>query len=154
MLLRCTAFVEAVVSVEVRGQRSYRATTRNWSICLLVSGHSGSHSFSSNLDWSLSSGSPAGHTDERLQNTAEHAVFLPAGGEKKQHSSSWVTLSGKLTSCTIQTWHLCKLSSGVCERGWSSQSWNNEFDVRAERGRSVDKDCQSCASTPNCQQHS
>ncbi len=43
--------------------KSYRATTRNWSICLLVSGHSGSHSFSSNLDWSLSSASPAGSTE-------------------------------------------------------------------------------------------
>lgn len=37
---------------------TYRATTKNWSICLFVSGHSGSHILTSILDWSLSSGSP------------------------------------------------------------------------------------------------
>lgn len=67
-------FVQVVVSIEVRGERSYRATTRNWSICLLVSGHSGSHSFSSNLDWSLSSGSPAEHAETRAY--AQHKASI------------------------------------------------------------------------------
>lgn len=58
----------------------YRATTRNWSICLLVRGHSGSHSFSSNLDWSLSSGSPAGRKEARaVTKHGSPALFTPGG---------------------------------------------------------------------------
>lgn len=66
--------------LQVQSGGPYRATTRNWSICLLVRGHSGSHSFSSNLDWSLSSGSPAGRKEARaVTKHGSQALFTPGG---------------------------------------------------------------------------
>lgn len=72
---------------------THRATTRNWSICLSMSGLCASHTLVSSLDWSRPSSSPAqtqrGSVRPRRGPSAPARGLLPPGAPRGRPAGAW-----------------------------------------------------------------